>query len=46
MSGPAPERRSSVEKVLNVVDVVVRIGTAILRLFGRRKSDKKLPDGL
>lgn len=43
MSAPPPlpgERRSSIEKVLAVVDVVERICTAILRLFGRRKQDK------
>lgn len=42
MSGPAPERRSSIEKMLGVVDVVVRVGIAILRLFGRRKRDKEI----
>jgi hypothetical protein len=44
MTGPRQdERRSSIEKVLAVVDVVCRISTAILRLFGRRKTDKTDP---
>lgn len=42
MTGPASERRSSIEKMLSVVDVVVRVGVAILRLFGRRKRDKEI----
>jgi hypothetical protein len=46
MSNPLqnqPDRRSNAQKVLSVVDVVMRICEALLGLFGRRREDKAPP---
>ena len=43
MSNPlqnAPQRRSAQQKILSVVDVVMKICEALLGLFGRRAEDK------
>ncbi len=34
------ERRSASDKILSVVDVVMKICEALLHLFGRRSEDK------
>jgi hypothetical protein len=45
MSNPLqnnPQRRTTTDKILSVVDVVMKICEALLGLFGRRKEDPKL----
>lgn len=39
--GKPPERRSAQQKILSVVDVVMKICEALLGLFGRRSDDKR-----
>lgn len=36
-----PQRRSTGEKILAVVDVIMRVCEALLSMFGRRKTDKQ-----
>lgn len=36
-----PKRRSAQEKILGIVDVVMKICEALLGLFGRRNDDPK-----
>lgn len=44
MTSPKAERRSTVQKILSVVDIVHRVTGTLLRLFGRRKKDKLIPE--
>lgn len=37
---PPKQRRSAQQKILSVVDVVMKICEALLGLFGRRQEDK------
>jgi hypothetical protein len=39
--GSPKERRSAQDKILSVVDVVMKICEALLGLFGRRKDDSR-----
>lgn len=34
-------RRTAGEKILGIVDVVMKVCEALLRIFGRRKEDKQ-----
>lgn len=36
-----PQRRGTAEKILSVVDVVMKVCEALLSMFGRRKGDKQ-----
>jgi hypothetical protein len=36
-----PKRRSAGDKILSVVDVVLKICEALLGIFGRRKDDPR-----
>lgn len=36
-----PQRRSAQQKILGVVDVVMKICEALLGIFGRRSEDKQ-----
>jgi hypothetical protein len=38
---PEDQRRSTSEKILIVMDVMVEVVLAVLRIFGRRKNDQK-----
>jgi hypothetical protein len=40
-NNPPKERRSASDKILGVVDVVMKICEALLGLFGRRTDDKR-----
>lgn len=39
-NNPERQRRSAGEKILSVVDIVMKICEALLGLFGRRQEDK------
>lgn len=41
MQNETPNRRSAQQKILSIVDVVMKICEALLGLFGRRNDDTK-----